>query len=130
MLHLLRALLAAAVLSGAACSVYDSELPYSNSAGDSSVGVQHDACVATTEICNGKDDDCDGVSDEAEAAALDCASKLLHVDSICASKVCLKVGNCYEGFYNLDGMPDNGCESSCPSSGCDNADDAGPSAAQ
>ena len=125
MLHLLRALLAAAVLSGAACSVYDSELPYSNSAGDSSVA--HDACVADVEICNGKDDDCDGQVDEADAVKAYCASKVLNTDPVCEGGFCLKVNACYKGFCNNDGMPDNGCESSCPCSSCD--DDAGPSGA-
>lgn len=124
MLLLLRALLAAAVLSGAACSVYDSPLPYSNTGGDSS--VPRDACVAQTEICNGKDDDCDGVADEAEAATKDCMSRLLNTNSVCEGKYCLKVGPCHAGFYNCDGMPDNGCESACPCDGCDTQDDAGP----
>src|SRR2546430_288330 len=108
MLHLLRALLVAAIVSGAACSVYDSELPYSNSAGDSSVA--QDGCVAEEEICNGKDDDCDGETDEAKATALYCSKKLLNTGSVCESSYCLRVGPCYDGFYNCDGMPDNGCE--------------------
>jgi hypothetical protein len=123
--HFMRALLVAAIVSGAACSVYDSELPYSNSAGDSS--VTHDACVPQEEICNGKDDDCDGVTDEADAVALYCSKRVLNSAWVCESNYCLKVGSCNEGFYNCDGMPDNGCESSCP---CDGCDDAGPTTAK
>src|SRR5262245_36007781 len=121
MLHLMRALLAAAIVSGAACNVYDPELPYSNYAGDSSVTPGVDACVAETEICNGKDDDCDGETDEATAVAAYCATKILHSPSICQSKLCVKIGVCDDGFCNSDGEPANGCESPCPCTTCDDA---------
>lgn len=126
MLLLSRALLVAGVLSGAACSVYDSLQPYSN-AGDSSVA--HDGCTSHTEICNGVDDDCDGKVDEAEAVKLYCESKILNSPSICASSVCVKAGECNPGFFNCDGLPDNGCEANCPCGGdCDQ--DAGPDGAR
>jgi hypothetical protein len=129
MLLFTRALLAAAVLSGAACSVYDdSNLTYANagSGPGTDASVTKDACTPQTEICNGKDDDCDGVSDEAEAVALDCGSRLLNARSTCQSAFCVKLGECFAGFHNCDGMPDNGCESACPCGqlSCD-AEDAG-----
>lgn len=120
-----RTLLVAGVLGGAACSVYDSIQPYANADVDSSVG--NDACIRDVERCNGKDDDCDGTVDEAEATKLDCASKILNRDSTCESGYCVRAGDCYEGFYNCDGMPDNGCEAACPCGGCDADQDAGPS---
>jgi len=122
MLLLSRALLVAGVLSGAACSVYDSLQPYANSEADSSVA--HDGCMPHIELCNGSDDDCDGKVDEAAATKLDCESKILNRPSICESGYCVKAGECNPGFYNCDGMPDNGCEASCPCGGCDQ--DAGP----
>jgi hypothetical protein len=122
MLLFTRALLVAAVLSGAACSVYDSIQPYSNTGADSSVAPN--GCTPHTETCNRKDDDCDGTVDEAEDVAPDCASKLLNVPSSCESGFCVRAGACNPGFYNCDGMPDNGCEAACPCAGCDQ--DAGP----
>jgi hypothetical protein len=122
MLLFTRALLVAGVLSGAACSVYDSLPPYSNSNLDSSVGP--DGCSSHTETCNGKDDDCDGKVDEAAAVQLDCESKIKNSSSLCESGYCIRTGECNPGFFNCDGMPDNGCESSCPCGGCDQ--DAGP----
>jgi hypothetical protein len=132
MLLLSRALLVAAVFSGAACSVYDPALPpYSNDddAKDSGAPdpMKMDACAAgmQTEICNGQDDDCDGTTDEEEAVAADCASKLLNVKSVCRMAYCVKVGDCNPGFYTCDGKPENGCESNRPCEGGSDAD-AGP----
>ena len=119
-----RALLAAAVLSGAACSVYDSGLSYSNGNAGMDSSVAGDACAPQTELCNRVDDDCDGTVDESEAVATDCASKVLHSSSTCQTGYCVKIGDCYEGFHNCDGMPDNGCETACPC-GEDCGDDAG-----
>jgi hypothetical protein len=135
MLLFTRALLAAAVLSGAACNVYDdSNLSYANAGAgagagagaEKDAGLTKDACTPQTEICNGRDDDCDGASDEAKAVALDCASRLLNAQSTCQSAFCVKIGECFDGFHNCDGMPDNGCESACPCGrlSCD-AEDAG-----
>jgi hypothetical protein len=123
-----RALLVAAVWGGAACSVYDSSgLTYSNGGMnmdmDSSV-APGDACTPGQEVCNRKDDDCDGTVDEAEAVALDCASQVLHSGSTCQTGYCVKIGECEAGYYNCDGMPNNGCESTCPC-GTDCDDDAG-----
>jgi hypothetical protein len=123
-----RALLIAALLGGAACSVYDSSLTYSN--GGSGPGtepdssVAGDACQPNAEVCNRVDDDCDGASDESEAVALDCAAKVLHSGSTCQTGFCVKIGDCDPGYHNCDGMPDNGCETTCPC-GMDCDDDAG-----
>ena len=120
-----RALLVAAIWGGGACSVYDSSLTYSNGSTDKDASVPGDACTPKPEVCNRIDDDCDGMADEAEAVALDCASKVLNSDSTCQSGYCVKLGTqCYAGFHNCDGMPDNGCESTCPcGQNCD--EDAG-----
>jgi hypothetical protein len=126
MVHFTRALLVAALTGGAACSVYDRSLTYSNNSADSSVA---DACTPELELCNGKDDDCDGTTDEvAEAVANDCVHKVVHAASTCTSGLCVKLGrDCYDGYYNCDGLPNNGCESSCPcGQECD--EDAGPRA--
>lgn len=121
-----RALLVAAVWGGAACSVYDSGLTYSNGGMNMEMdsSVVGDACKPQTEVCNRADDDCDGSTDEAEAVALDCASQVLHSESTCQTGYCVKIGECQAGYFNCDGMPNNGCEATCPcGSDCD--DDAG-----
>ena len=68
----------------------------------------------TPEICNGKDDDCDGVEDE----GVDCGSGL------CRSGVCVAANHCSDLIKNADEVwPD--CGDSCPpcstGSGCTSA---------
>jgi hypothetical protein len=123
MVLLTRALLVSAVLGGAACSVYDSSLTYSNGSSDSGVA---DACTPQLEVCNGKDDDCDGTTDEeAEAVANDCVKRVLNSLSTCTAGLCVKTSQtCFEGFFNCDGLPQNGCEATCCGDACDQ--DAGP----
>lgn len=80
-----------------------------------------DACSPMLEVCNGRDDDCDGVIDEMAAAQLDCESKVVHAQTVCQSGYCLRIA-CLTGYYNCDGRPENGCESSCPcGSSCEDA---------
>lgn len=122
MVSFTRALLILALWSGAACSVYDSSLAYSND--ELSLDSGAAACEPQLEACNRVDDDCDGTVDEAEATALDCASRVLHSGSTCQSGFCVKIGDCDDGYFNCDGMPDNGCESACPC-GTDCDEDAG-----
>ncbi len=86
-------------------------------------GLYQDGCeyaceVTGPETCNGRDDDCDGRTDE--------DFDLLHDPENCGScgRVCpypahaepLCVGGecyfqCEPGYYDVDGNPDNGCES-------------------
>jgi len=112
---------------GVACSVYDDELTYSNPIADSGgSSPARDACVSDTEVCNGVDDDCDGEVDEAQAVQQDCSSRILNRPSICAEKVCVQTGDCYDGYFNCDGLPENGCEATCPcGEDCQDSEDAG-----
>lgn len=112
------------LLACAACSVYDDDLTYANPVVDSGGGGT-DSCVASTEQCNGRDDDCDGDIDEEAAAELDCSARIQHQPSICHEGFCIRSGSCDEGFFNCDGRPENGCESDCPCEGCSDTD-AGP----
>jgi hypothetical protein len=107
----------------AACDVYD-DGDFGSPLSDSG-GTIADACTGSAEICNGHDDDCDGKVDEQEAVTAACESRF-HAASACESGLCVKVGLCHSGFYNCDGMPDNGCESTCDCrSNCKDPDDAG-----
>jgi hypothetical protein len=129
------ALLAIVGHLSSACQVYDPELtsgPPSNFTPDAMVlpdAGKHDArvCTPAIEICNGADDDCDGVIDEMAATQLDCESRVVHADTVCQSGYCLRI-SCLTGYYNCDGRPENGCESACPcGSTCNDGglDDAG-----
>lgn len=107
------------LLGLAACQVYDDSLPVQP-------GAQPDACVPQVEVCNGKDDDCDGVVDERAAALLDCQQHIVHAESVCQSGFCVRLA-CLSGYYTCDGLNENGCESRCPcGKPCPDGADGGP----
>ena len=115
-----------ASVSCAACQVYDANLAprLTNDASIESDGaimmVPPDAapsfdarvCVPMPEICNKLDDDCDGMVDEVAAAQRDCESRVVHAMTTCQSGFCLRL-SCHAGYFNCDGHPENGCESTC-----------------
>jgi hypothetical protein len=93
--------------------------------------------------CDGRDDDCDGRRDEDVDLCGDARNcgmcgrtcALPHATAQCtrtgagdcstANTRCA-VGRCETGFYDLDGVPDNGCEYECTPSGaetCNGRDD-------
>ncbi|HEY0710318.1 MAG TPA: MopE-related protein [Polyangia bacterium] len=90
------------------------------------------AVLPEAEICDSKDNDCDGTSDEDFDLAGDprwcggcgnvCA--LAHAVSGCAAGACT-VRSCQVGFVDLDGVASNGCEYACTIDGpevCDGKD--------
>jgi hypothetical protein len=107
-----------------ACDVYDDALtgPLVGQG-----GTPADACASGEEICNGRDDDCDGVIDEETAVSADCTARF-HAIAACETGLCVKTGLCDTGYFNCDGKPDNGCESTCACQSCQDTSDAGPSA--
>jgi len=137
----------------AACDVYDSSLlresspsPNHDAGMDAATGVDGgdammmmsqadgavseagtDACVPTPEICNGKDDDCDGTTDEDTLAY--CESIVVHAETKClavaGTRACAKIA-CSADYWDCDGIPSNGCESAyCD---CHDRSDAGSGA--
>jgi len=116
-----------------ACTVPDG---YASRAGDCD-----DECPTcfpgATEVCDGRDNDCDAITDGA-AATLDCGAAPDATDAVCASGRC-RVLTCIDGRRDCDESFENGCETtlgsrsaclacgdscawSCEASGCIDAE--------
>jgi hypothetical protein len=119
------------------CKVYDAGLiaeatpiaPVDGGGGkaDGSTRLDAPVCVPNTEVCNNLDDDCDGTVDEVASVQVDCAMRIMHANSICQGGKCVYLRECYAGYFNCDGLPENGCEAACPcATGCVDID-GGPS---
>ena len=108
-------------------------------------GVSINGCEETCELnpevepgvdlCNQRDDDCDGAVDEGVNLGSDvdhcgaCGQTCLTLgvaDASCLSGRCV-INGCVEGYQNLDGEARNGCEYGCEAAGaveiCNGADD-------
>ena len=87
---------------------------------------------AVSEVCNGLDDDCDGVADDGfnlETDPNSCGScfhqcAFNHASANCVSRVC-QIGPCNSGYVNLNQNPADGCECALTNGGtevCDGID--------
>jgi hypothetical protein len=99
----------------ASCDVYDANLtkPVSAPAApsdDTSMSSISDedggSCDAAAEVCNGRDDDCDGTIDESDA---DRSCGAPHADAVCRDGQCLIV-RCLAGHRDCDQLAADGCE--------------------
>ena len=105
-----------------ACEVADCAPGFADEDGRADNGCEAARCQPndTPEICNGFDDDCDGAIDEGIDLAADpdhcgaCDTPCRPADARgdCVSGVCT-VGACRDGFLDLDGAPEDGCEYAC-----------------
>ena len=85
----------------------------------------------TTEVCNNKDDDCDGKVDETFDKLSDprycggcTACSLMNAFAKCVKGVC-EIAACKNGYVDLDGKASTGCEYGCTVTGpeiCDGQD--------
>jgi hypothetical protein len=116
-----RVVLAVVVLGavGLGCGGDGGTLPYPDVVDEGS--TEADAtCRPATEECNGRDDDCDGETDESwdlEADPTNCGEcgnrcRFLNADGICSAGVC-RLGTCREDYYDVNGDPEDGCEYRC-----------------
>ncbi len=100
--------------------------------GEKADGCEYSCTFRGVEICNGVDDDCDGMIDEGIDKATDAANcgacgnvcRYANAAPVCSRGTC-GMGTCDDNFYDLDGKPTNGCEYFCVASGveiCDGID--------
>jgi hypothetical protein len=88
--------------------------------GDVSNGCEYFCMSNGAEKCNGVDDDCDGVADEGFDLLSEvsncgqCGNVCVLYGAFAGCKVgqCI-VAKCQPGFYDLDGLSENGCEYKC-----------------
>lgn len=80
-------------------------------------------CVATDPTdarCDRRDNDCDGRIDEDFDLSSDISNcgacgricRTAHAESGCTAGACT-IGACNEGYFDIDGRPENGCEYAC-----------------
>jgi hypothetical protein len=105
------------------CRAYDADLLAPSSA--RAAASPSVACrEQRVELCNGEDDDCDGIIDE--DASDTCSSQ--HARERCVAGAC-EVVACDYGFADCDGAADDGCEQLITAAGCAlnvvTSDDAG-----
>ncbi|MBN2573955.1 MAG: SUMF1/EgtB/PvdO family nonheme iron enzyme [Deltaproteobacteria bacterium] len=89
-------------------------------------------CTGTVELCNGIDDDCDGVIDNGFDLSTDsrnCGACGIVCSAPTATAACLGgqcvIASCTPGYFDTDGNPANGCECMLSNGGveiCDGAD--------
>ncbi|MCG5054814.1 MAG: SUMF1/EgtB/PvdO family nonheme iron enzyme [Myxococcales bacterium] len=95
-------------------------------------GCEYACTFRGQDVCNGADDDCDGLTDEGIDKTSDprncgqCGQVCAFANAVplCQAGACA-LGSCNANFYNLDGLPGTGCEYFCVASGaevCDGVD--------
>lgn len=95
----------------AACHAYDADLLAPPTAHET---VSPSEECRSVDICNGQDDDCDGIIDE--DASETCSSQ--HARERCVFGACELLA-CDYGYVDCDGDADNGCERLITNAGCE-----------
>lgn len=78
------------------------------SGGGAGVGSGGTGPQCSPEVCDDRDNDCNGFVDDGSANDV-CRFQLPNAESICARGTCV-LGMCLPGFIDCDGNPATGCE--------------------
>ncbi len=126
---------ASPVCAGGQC-VFECEAGWYDNDGQAENGCEADTCSPTAggqEICDLRDNDCDGQADEeidkqsTQSCGPLCAQcDFAHAAAACVGGACV-MGACDEHWHNWDGRVENGCEAHCeptepPDEICDEVD--------
>lgn len=77
-------------------------------------------CTPRIEVCNGEDDDCDGIIDNVSnldrdpqhCGSCEVACSYPQGEASCVNGIC-RLSRCEAGYSNADGLSENGCEATC-----------------
>lgn len=131
------------VCASGQCS-YNCEAGFYDNNGEAEDGCEAPACVASCEICDGRDNDCDcqldsnvdnivcGPGDEGvdegfdKTLASSCGPycnvcEYPHATATCEMGTCA-LGQCDPGWRDIDGLANTGCEYACTPSGAEQCD--------
>ncbi len=104
------------------CEIEDCDVGFLDLDMDPSNGCEYRCLPVAMDdvICDLRDDDCDGRVDEDVDRMTDMRNcgrcgrvcRAVHASGTCEAGVCTR-GACDPGFYDIDGLPGNGCEYAC-----------------
>jgi hypothetical protein len=110
---------------------FDCEPGWYDNDGRAENGCEDEECLPEEEVCDGRDNDCDGEVDEGFDKTLpeSCGELCVVCEYPNAVARCVDgrcaMGPCEEGWHDLDGRTTNGCEYACTPTGeevCDGRD--------
>jgi hypothetical protein len=105
---------------GGICHILTCDVGYGNADGIESNGCECTQTNGGIEICDGIDNNCNGVIDEGFNLQTDPANcgtcghrcNFMNAVGACTGGTCV-LDHCLPNFYNIDGDPSNGCEYGC-----------------
>ncbi len=116
-----------------ACGVLRCEIGWVDLNGTPADGCEYSCPPDGDELCDGRDNDCDGAMDEGFDLRMDLANcgtcgnqcAFSNASATCADSACV-LSTCLDGYVDSNGNPADGCEYRCSNTGverCDGVDD-------